>query len=63
MSEWKHAPLGELVKIQKGKLSVHADFPRYGYLPVINTETISGKITVWGEPSGSVVCDENDLLL
>lgn len=60
---WKEIPLGELVSIQKGKISEQSDYPIKGYMPIINTDVLRGDVKVWGEISGSVLCDENNVLI
>jgi len=60
---WKEIPLGELVTIQKGKISEQSDYPIKGYVPIINTDVLRGDIKVWGKITGSVLCDENNVLI
>lgn len=63
MSEWKEKKLGELVHITKGKLTTQKDFQDNGFLPLINTEAITGNVLVYGLAKGSVLCNENDVLM
>lgn len=60
---WKNIKLGDLVSIQKGKISEQSTFPKDGFLPVINTDVLRGDIKVWGKSKGSVLCKANDILI
>jgi type I restriction enzyme S subunit len=60
---WKEIPLGELVTIQKGKISEQSDYPIKGYMPIINTDVLRGEVKVWGKIKGSVLCDQNNVLI
>lgn len=60
---WKEIPLGELVTIQKGKISEQSDYPIKGYMPIINTDVLRGDVKVWGKIKGSVLCDQNNVLI
>lgn len=60
---WSKERLGHLVTIQKGKISEQSQFPKKGFLPIINTDVLRGDIKVWGKSKGSVLCNENDVLI
>lgn len=60
---WSKERLGHLVTIQKGKISEQSQFPKKGFLPIINTDLLRGDIKVWGKSKGSVLCNENDVLI
>lgn len=60
---WKKVPLGELVTIQKGKISEQSTYPIQGFAPIINTDVLRGDVKVWGKIKGSVNCLEDDVLI
>ncbi|NIJ45143.1 type I restriction enzyme S subunit [Wenyingzhuangia heitensis] len=60
---WKKVPLGELVTIQKGKISEQSTYPIQGFAPIINTDVLRGNVKVWGKIKGSVNCLEDDVLI
>ena len=63
MSEWKEKLIGELVSFSKGKLTKQSQFPIVGFLPLVNTDVINGKLTSYAESNGAVLCSENDVLM
>ncbi|MEP2280151.1 hypothetical protein [Maribacter sp.] len=60
---WKKVPLGELVTIQKGKISEQSTYPIQGFAPIINTDVLRGDVKFWGKIKGSVNCLEDDVLI
>lgn len=62
-NSWGKENLGDLVNIQKGKISEQSTFPKEGFLPIINTDVLRGDIKVWGKSKGSVLCNEDDVLI
>ena len=62
-NNWNALPLGELVTIQKGKISEQSTYPEEGFTPIINTDALRGDIKVWGKIKGSVNCIEEDVLI
>ena len=63
MDNWKKVPLGELVTIQKGKISEQSTYLIQGFAPIINTDVLRGDVKVWGKIKGSVNCVEDDVLI
>ncbi|MEA3485851.1 MAG: restriction endonuclease subunit S [Candidatus Aerophobetes bacterium] len=63
MSDWKEKILGELVSFSKGKLTKQSEFPVDGFIPLINTDAINGKITSYAESNGAVICSKSDVLM
>jgi type I restriction enzyme S subunit len=63
MDSWISKPLGELVTIQKGKISEQSTYPVEGFAPIINTDVLRGDIKVWGKIKGSVNCVEDNVLI
>lgn len=63
MSDWLCDKLGNLVTIQKGRLTKQKEFPEYGFKQVINTEALSGNATIWGNPSNALMCNKDDILM
>jgi type I restriction enzyme S subunit len=55
--------LGEISTIQKGKISEQSEYPKEGFLPIINTDFLRGNIHVWGKIQGSVLSEEDDVLI
>lgn len=60
---WEKELLGELGVIKKGKISEQSDYPKSGFIPIINTDVLRGDIKVWGEILGSVTCNRNEVLI
>ncbi len=60
---WREITLAEFTSIQKGKISKQSETSQNGYLPIINTDYLRGKIKVWGKINGSVTCEKDDLLI
>lgn len=58
-----NVPLGSVVSISKGKLTVQTDFKVKGYLPIINTDAVRGNITYYGDPKGALVCSKDEVLM
>lgn len=60
---WTVKRLGEISNIQKGKISDQSEYPKEGFLPIINTDFLRGNIHVWGKIQGSVLSEEDDVLI
>ena len=63
MIKWEEKMLGELVLSSKGKLTKQSEFPEDGYLPLINADAINGRETIYSNPKGAVLCEEDDVLM
>jgi type I restriction enzyme, S subunit len=63
MSKWQEKILGEVVSFIKGKLTKQSEFPKDGFLPLINTDAIKGKFTLFAESNGATICRESDVLM
>ncbi len=63
MSNWKTKLIGELVMFKKGKIAEQSEIHREGYLPLINTNAVSGKEIIWANPNGVITCSEEDILM
>jgi type I restriction enzyme, S subunit len=63
IDSWEKEPLGELVSIQKGKISEQSEYALDGFAPIINTDALRGDIKVWGRKKGSVTCESDNVLI
>ena len=63
MSEWKDKILCDVVSMSKGKLTQQSESPIDDFLPLINTDAVNGKSTIYSASKGAILCTDTDVLM
>lgn len=63
MSKWNEKVFGEVATTSKGRLTLQSESKEQDFLPLINTDAVNGKPTLFGNSKGAILCEEDDVLM
>lgn len=63
MSKWNKKLFGEVATTSKGRLTLQSEAKEQDFLPLINTDAVNGKPSLYGYSKGAVLCDRDDVLM